>query len=144
MKEDDKKRGYVGAQMGRGRNMHHKTLSSEKREKNFILTSVTLLSILTLLASVAIAPAIASDWSQFQSDKTNTGIANEKILGRSLAWSAYTHTDPWNMAGIDVVPIVAGDNVYVLDVVGYIWSFNAKTGAENGNKYYNGPASPPY
>ena len=143
MKEDDKKR-YAGAQMGRGRNMHHKNLGSEKRKKNFILTSVTLLSILALLVSVTIAPAMASDWHQFQSDKTNTGIANEKILGRSLAWSAYTHTDPWNMAGIDVVPIVAGDNVYVLDVVGYIWSFNAKTGAENGNKYYNGPASPPY
>ncbi|MEA2051599.1 MAG: PQQ-binding-like beta-propeller repeat protein [Euryarchaeota archaeon] len=130
--------------MGRGRNMHHKNLGSEKRKKNFILTSITLLSILALLVSVTIAPAIASDWPQFQTDKTNTGIVNEKILGRSLAWSAYTHTDPWNMAGIDVVPIVAVDNVYVLDVLGYIWSFNAKTGAVNGNKYYNAPASPPY
>lgn len=112
---------------------------------NFMAISVTsMLCIFALLVSVTIAPAVASDWSQFQSDKTNTGIANEEILGRSLAWSAYTHTDPWNMAGIDVVPIVAGGNVYVLDVLGYIWSFNANTGAVNGNKYYNGPASPPY
>lgn len=92
-------------------------------------------------------PAIAAtDWQQFQRDEANTGIANEKILGRSVAWSAYTHTDPWNMAGINVVPIVAGDYVYVLDVLGYIWSFNATTGAENGNGAYNSfiGTGPPY
>ena len=94
--------------------------------------------ILTAVLLISAMPAIAAtDWQQFQRDEANTGIANEKILGHSVAWSAYTHTDPWNMAGINVVPIVAGDNVYVLDVLGCIWSFNAITGAENGNEIYN-------
>ena len=101
---------------------------------------ITLLSMLVLLVSLAIAPAMASDLPQFQSDKTNTGIANEKILGRSVAWSVHTHSDPWynpwfySMGGIDAVPIVAGGNVYVLDAPGYICSFDATTGALNEQK----------
>ena len=139
-----KKSGYVGAQMGGGRNMHHKSVGSENQKKGFIAISVMLLGILVLLVSLMIAPAMASDWPQFQSDKTNTGIANEKILGRSVAWSVYAHSDPWNMAGIDAVPIVADGNVYVLDAPGYICSFDATTGAENEQEYYNIPTGPPY
>jgi outer membrane protein assembly factor BamB len=144
MRKMTKKSGYVGAQMGRGRNMDHKNLGSGKQKKGFIAISVMLLGILVLLVSVTMAPAVASDWPQFQSDKTNTGIANEKILGRSVAWSVYAHSDPWNMAGIDAVPIVADGNVYVLDAPGYICSFDATTGAENEQKYYNIPTGPPY
>ncbi len=107
--------------------------------------TIAFVFVLSAIVVIAAMPAIAAtDWQQFQRDKINTGIANEKILGRSVNWSAMTHTDPWNMAGIDVVPIVAGDNLYVLDVLGYIWSFDAVTGAENGHKSYNSPTSPPY
>ncbi|RZN39013.1 MAG: hypothetical protein EFT35_04145 [Methanophagales archaeon ANME-1-THS] len=88
-----------------------------------------------LFCIVISATASALDWQQFQKDAMNTGVADEKILGRSVKWSAFTHSSGW--AGIDVVLIVAGDNVYVLDAFGYIWSFNAITGAENGNKQYS-------
>ncbi len=116
-------------------------IRSSSPGKEFALVFI-LCVVLALSAMSAIA--MASDWQQFQKDKNNTGIANEKILGRSVNWSAYTHTDPWGMAGIDVVPIVAGDNVYVLDALGYIWSFSATAGAENGNKSYNSLTGPPY
>ncbi|MFZ2070778.1 MAG: PQQ-binding-like beta-propeller repeat protein [Halobacteriota archaeon] len=117
-------------------------IRSEKKLGN----GFALVFILSVILVIAAIPAIATaaDWPQFQKDEMNTGIANDKIPGRSVSWSAYTHTDPWNMAGIDVVPIVANDNVYVLDVLGYIWSFNAITGAVNGNKCYNSLTGPPY
>ena len=104
---------------------------------------VFAISLLMVWSAVAVA-ASSVDWHEFQKDEVNTGLVEEKIPGRSLAWEAYTHTDPWNMAGIDVVPVVAGDNVYVLDALGYIWSFDAVTGAENGNKSYNSLTGPPY
>jgi len=104
---------------------------------------VFAISLLMVWSAVAVA-ASSVDWYEFQKDEVNTGLVEEKIPGRSLAWEAYTHTDPWNMAGIDVVPVVAGDNVYVLDALGYIWSFDAVTGAENGNKSYNSLTGPPY
>ena len=96
--------------------------------------------ILTAVLLISAMPAIAAtDWQQFQKDEVNTGVVEEKILGRSLNWSAYTHTSTGMGAGIDVVPIVAGDNIYVLDVLGYIWSFDTITGAESGNKSYSSP-----
>ncbi len=117
----------------------------KKREGKGIALLASAIMVITAMAAITAIPAVAAtDWQQFQEDELNTGIANDKILGRSVSWSAYTHTDPWNMAGIDVVSIVAEGNVYVLDVLGYIWSFNAVTGAENGNKSYNSATNPPY
>lgn|GEM_PF-6177509 len=98
--------------------------------------AVSIIFVIMVITVVTVTASLV-DWQQFQSDEVNTGVCNDKILGRSVSWSAYTHTDPWNMAGINVVPIVANDNVYVLDALGYIWSFDAVTGTENGNKSCN-------
>ena len=112
------------------------------KKKMAAISIVSMIFIIMVTTAVPVAAQV--EWPQFQKDEVNTGICNEKILGRSVSWSAYTHTDPSNMAGINVVPIVANDNVYVLDVLGYIWSFDAVTGTENGNKSYNSLTSPPY
>jgi len=127
---------------GEGHDINTQIKGGETLKKQLAVIIGAILAI----SAVAAIPAMAnaSDWQQFQKDEANVGIVNEKILGRSVAWDAYTHTDPWNMAGIDVVPIVAGDNVYVLDALGYIWSFDAVTGAENGKKSYNSLTGPPY
>ena len=103
-----------------------------------LIAAIAVLGIVLMIsASVAIAIASASDWQQFQKDETNVGIVNEKILGRSVNWSVMTHTNTYMAAGVNVVPVVANNNVYVLDCEGYIWSFDAMTGNENGNCSYN-------
>jgi len=117
----------------------------KKREGKGIALLVSVIIVIIAMAAITAIPAMAAtDWQQFQEDKVNTGVANDKIVGCSLNWSAKTNTNQWMAAGINVVPIVANDKVYVLDVYGYIWSFNAITGAENANKSYNGPWSKNY
>ena len=128
---------------GRGINTHpkNKNLGGKIMKKGLVV----ILSAILVISAIAVMPAVAAtDWQQFQKDTVNTGVANEKIIGCSLNWSAPTQTNQWMAAGINVVPVVANDNVYVLDVYGYIWSFNAITGAENANKSYNGPWSKNY
>ena len=105
-----------------------------------LIASIAVLGIV-LVISASVAIASASDWQQFQKDETNVGIVNEKILGRSVNWSVMTHTNTYMAAGVDVVPVVANNNVYMLDSKGYIWSFDAVTGNENGNCSYNTNAS---
>ena len=89
-----------------------------------ILTAVLLISAMP-------GVAIASDWQQFQKDEIATGWAtdNAPVSDPELAW--WNHTSGTGMGGIDVTPIVADGAVYVLDYKGYLWSFNATTGAEN-------------
>ena len=74
--------------------------------------------VLVISASVAIAIASASDWQQFQKDETNVGITDDfgpvnpdlNLSGQS--WKNNTRTGGWY--GIDTVPIVVGDYVYVI------------------------------
>ncbi|MDY6931199.1 MAG: PQQ-binding-like beta-propeller repeat protein [Halobacteriota archaeon] len=116
-----------------------------KKMQNIMnIKAASLISAILFLLSVTSGVVSSEDWQEFQQDKANSGIIEEKILGRSLSWSQMTHSDPWNMAGINVAPIVADDNLYVLDALGYIWSFDAITGQENAKRSYNSPTGPPY
>ncbi|OFV68495.1 MAG: Pyrrolo-quinoline quinone [Candidatus Syntrophoarchaeum caldarius] len=110
-----------------------------KRDGNFYGTQIMIIAICVMMVFTVVT-VTASEWPQFQKDEVNTGVCNDKILGRSVSWNVMTHTNTYMAAGVNVVPVVANNNVYVLDCEGYIWSFDAVTGNENGNCSYNSNA----
>ncbi len=98
----------------------------KKREGVALLVSAII--VIAAMASVA----VATDWPQFQKDEIATGWTTDcaPVNGPpTLAW--WKHTSGTGMGGIDVTPIVGDGDVYVLDYRGYLWSFDAITGAEN-------------
>jgi len=121
---------FEGAGEGRGINAHpnqkNKNLGGETFKKGFavILTAVLLISAIP-------AVAMALDWQQFQKDEIAMGWTTDSapVNEPELAW--WKPTSGTGMGGIDVTPIVADGAVYVLDYKGYLWSFDANTGAEN-------------
>ena len=93
-----------------------------------------LLSAILVISMVAVMPAIASDWQQFQKDEVNIGRTDDSApLGVNYGWRVFTHTDQWMAAGIGVTPIIADGKVFVIDAQGYAWAFYP----ENGTKIWN-------
>jgi len=93
--------------------------------------------VLVISASVAIAIASASDWQQFQKDETNVGITDDSgPMNPDLnflpnqSWNNNTQTGGWY--GIDTVPIVVGDYVYVV-ATSKLFKFNKNTGKKAWN-----------
>jgi len=76
------------------------------------------------------------DWHQFQRDEVNSGRTNESapVNNAAKAWKQFTHTDSWGMAGVDVTPIVADGNAFVIDARAYAWAFDAESGEEIWNQ----------
>ncbi len=77
-------------------------------KKGFTLFLSVILIIATMAAIVS-----ASDWSQFQKDEFNTGRTDDSApITAPNNWSH--HTAHGIGQGIDVVPIVVGEYIYVL------------------------------
>ncbi|MCW3136132.1 MAG: PQQ-binding-like beta-propeller repeat protein [Canidatus Methanoxibalbensis ujae] len=100
-----------------------------------LIAAIAVLGIvLVISASVAIAIASASDWQQFQKDETNVGITDDfgpvnpdlNFLPNQ-SWNNNTQTGGWY--GIDTVPIVVGDYVYVV-ATSKLFKFDKNTGEE--------------
>ena len=95
------------------------------------LKAVIVIAI--VVAVVSITPiASASDWGQFQKDEINSGWTTDCAPiydPPTLAWSYYTGVG--GHAGVDVVPIVGDDQVFVLNAHGKLFAFNPKTGNNN-------------
>ena len=68
-----------------------------------------------LVISAMSAVVSASDWPEFQVDEVNTGRTDDSafITATPNNWSQYTAHGSWGY-GIDSVPVVVGDYVYVL------------------------------
>ena len=98
--------------------------------------AVIIGAILVISAILAAIPTAASDWQQFQKDETNVGITDDfgpvnpdlNLSGQS--WRNNTETGGWY--GIDTVPIVVGDYVYVV-ATSKLFKFNKNTGEEVWN-----------
>ncbi|CAD7771215.1 Outer membrane protein assembly factor BamB [Candidatus Methanoperedenaceae archaeon GB50] len=102
------------------------------KKKMAAISIVSMIFIIMVTTAVPVAAQV--EWSQFQKDEVNTGVCNEKVIGRSVSWNVMTHTNQWMAAGINVVPIVAkdvpdhGDVVFVLDCTGNVSGYNVTTG----------------
>jgi len=97
-----------------------------KIKKN--LKAAILIAI--IVAVVSITPiASASDWQQFQKDEIHTGYTADTapISDPVMAWNYSTSGGGWS--GIDTTPIVADGKVFALNYQGYLYAFNATTGA---------------
>lgn len=102
----------------------------KKSEGKGIALLVSAIIVIAVTSSVA----VATDWPQFQKDEISTGWTTDCAPVNdppTLAW--WKQTTGTGMGGIDVTPIVGDSDVYVLDYQGVLWSFDAKTGAENWN-----------
>ena len=97
-----------------------------------------IIGAILAISAVAVMPAMAnaSDWQQFQKDEANVGITDDfgpvnpdlNLSGQS--WKNNTETGGWY--GIDTVPIVVGDYVYVV-ATSKLFKFNKNTGEEVWN-----------
>jgi len=67
-------------------------------------------------------------WPQFQRDAGHSGVTSSTapITAPVLDWSVFTHYTSTH--GIDVVPAAADGKVFVIDVDGYAWAFDATSG----------------
>mgnify|MGYP000483422057 CR=1 FL=1 len=92
--------------------------------------------VVTYTTAPAPTPAPQPDWHQFQHDEVNSGRTNESapVNNAAKAWKQFTHTDSWGMSGIDVAPIVADGNAFVIDAQAYAWAFDAESGEEIWNQ----------
>lgn len=99
------------------------------KNRLFLLTLISVIVLLQVCFLPA-APVIADgeDWPQFQQNEDSTGVTSSPAPVKSPleAWSAFTHYRGTH--GIDVTPIAANGKVFVIDVDGYAWAFNADTG----------------
>ena len=97
-----------------------------KIKKNFKVAII----IAIIVAVVGMAPiASASDWQQFQKDEIHTGYTADTapISDPVMAWNYSTSGGGWS--GIDTTPIVADGKVFAINYQGYLYAFNATTGA---------------
>ncbi|MCK4459026.1 MAG: PQQ-binding-like beta-propeller repeat protein, partial [Methanosarcinales archaeon] len=94
------------------------------------LKAVIVIVMAIIVAVVSITPiASASDWQQFQKDEIHTGYTADAapISDPVMAWNYSTSGGGWS--GIDTTPIVADGKVFALNYQGYLYAFNATTGA---------------
>ncbi|MCD4846454.1 MAG: PQQ-binding-like beta-propeller repeat protein [Methanosarcinales archaeon] len=97
-----------------------------------IMKYPTIIVCTLLFAGIALLmPASASDWAQFQKDQVNTGWTADSgpISDPIAAWNK--QTTGTGMGGIDVAPIIAGDQVFVVDYQAIVWAYDKTTGEEN-------------
>ncbi len=77
-------------------------------------------SLISIL--IVIGWAIAADWPSFQGDETNSGLTTDDLpTDPRVLWSV-------DLQRIDVTPIVASDQVYVLADNGTLWALDKVTG----------------
>jgi outer membrane protein assembly factor BamB len=104
---------------------------TRKIARNHMLKS--LLLAIAVLLHAALSPswvlADGEDWPQFQRNALNTGVTGSRapIDAPREAWSAFTHYRATH--GIDVTPVTANGMVFVIDVDGYAWAFDADEGS---------------
>jgi outer membrane protein assembly factor BamB len=109
-----------------------------KKIKPFLSAAFFIACLLLLAAGCAgrttVAPPPPLDstrgtWPQFQNDIFNSGVttAPAPLSAPSVAWKQRVGNN--DMAGVNVAPLVAGGNVYILDAFGAAWAFDAGTGA---------------
>ena len=108
-------------------------------KKAFIRTTVIAAIIFTIITMIL--PASASDWPQFQKDNINTGNTTDigPIYDPTAVW--YKQTTGTGMGGIDVAPIVADGQVFVIDYQAIVWAYNKTTGEENWNTSCSTPGT---
>lgn len=93
------------------------------QKKTFLLFLSAILFVCILSTMVC-----ASDWPQFQKDKTNSGISTDEspisdpMTGKSLSWEKKLS------AGIDISPIVYEDFVYVATGDKKVYCLDRNTG----------------
>jgi outer membrane protein assembly factor BamB len=88
-----------------------------RRSGNILDNGFVLAFIVSPILLILAMPAIASDWQQFQKDEVNSGWTNDSapITNASGTDESWVHqTVSGNFYGIDTVPVVHGDYVYVL------------------------------
>ncbi len=82
--------------------------------------------------AAALPPTVSSGqaWPQFQNDLYNDGVtgAAAPLSAPATAWKQQVGNN--TMTGVNVVPLVAGGRVYVLDALGELWAFDAGTGTQ--------------
>ena len=98
-----------------------------------LLVGAAVVLTVAAAAAAATATAAAADaaaWSQFRHDELNSGVTSEPapVTDVSVAWKAQVHPDDWQMAGVDVEPVVADGKVFVLDAKAYVTAFDAYSG----------------
>ena len=120
MKEakDENKQKIGRAEEGRDINTQIKGGETLKKQLAVIIGAILVIS------AVAVIPAaVASDWQQFQKDEVNIGRTTDSApiqyadLADEDVWRTLTRgiaTDSDAFYGIDTVPIVVGDYVYVI------------------------------
>lgn len=111
-----RKEDSFGAGEGRGINAHpnpkNKNLGGETSKKGLAV----IISAILVISAIAVMPAVASDWQQFQKDEVNIGRTGDSAPitapDETVSWNH--HTANASYSGIDTVPIVVGDYVYAL------------------------------
>ncbi|MDF2955136.1 MAG: Outer membrane protein assembly factor BamB [Candidatus Alkanophagales archaeon MCA70_species_2] len=95
-----------------------------------IKASILVLSVALLLLTLLLSTCASAAWLQFQHDELNSGTTAElaPVSGVDVAWKAQVHSDDWQMAGVDIEPIVADGKVFVLDAQAYVTAFDACSG----------------
>ena len=125
---------FGGAEEGRGINAHpnpkNKNLGGETSKKGLAV----IISAILVISAIAVMPAIASDWPQFQVNETNIGRTTDsapiEYENAENLWNKYTQSG--SGCGIDTVPIVVGNYVYVV-ATSKLFKFNKATDNEEWN-----------
>jgi outer membrane protein assembly factor BamB len=101
-----------------------------RRNGKFLDTGFVLAFIVSPILLVLAMPAMALDWQQFQKDEVNSGWTNDSA---PIQYVDLAHEKVWNVStqagsgcGIDTVPIVVGDYVYVV-ATSKLFKFNKAT-----------------
>ncbi|WP_445474679.1 PGF-pre-PGF domain-containing protein [Methanococcoides methylutens] len=95
-----------------------------KKNKNVFAFFLSAIIFICILSSVA----CASDWPQFQKDKTNSGVTKDEaptsdpMSDNSLSWERKLSSN------IDIAPIVDGDLVYVATGDNKVYAIDKVTG----------------
>ncbi len=103
-------------------------------QKTVFLFFLSVVLFFCILSSVV----CASDWTQFQKDKINSGVTideapiSDPMTGNSLSWERELST------GIDIAPIVNGNFVYVATGGNKVYAIDKNTGDISWEKSSSG------
>ena len=101
------------------------------RRNRLLVLAVVILPVMVMAASGNAIQAddslTVTDWPQFQKDEINSGKTSDRAPTNSpvMHWSQFTYHS--GATGIEVVPIIGGDTVYVYAGDG-LWAFGKKSG----------------
>ena len=98
-----------------------------KKPERLRVLNILLIMLAFFLQQHAV-PARSAAWSQFQKDAVNSGRTSSAapVSSPRVAWSAFTSYRATH--GIDVTPVAAAGRVFVIDVDGWAWAFDAAAG----------------